>query len=348
MASFLDSLMGFGGRVAAIPQTFFEAGYAATPSGARQLEEQKQRQKLIAMNQILAQSGGQLSQEQLSALGSMSPEFTQARLSALIPKPMNAANLEFNPVTGEAYTTQYNPNAQQLDIKPYGGVQPQQPGVLPGGLPQQGAGGQPDPTAGMMPKAKMEYQQKTAQLMAEKEAAKPKLFKSYASATAQMQNMLDNIASAKGKAATGTTGTIGAILGLMPGTDAYDLRNADNLVLTANNFVNGLAEMRANSPTGGAVGSVTEREGEKLQSTLAAINPNLSQTEYKKQLNSLQSQLVQSHKRISDAIKMDFGENLKLPELKTEGKGSDFESKYNAMPSGTVFTAPDGTRRRKP
>lgn len=73
-----------------------------------------------------------------------------------------------------------------------------------------------------------------------------------------------------------TTGFAGAQLGRVPGTAAFDLRSTVDTV-QANLGFDKLQQMRDQSPTGGALGQVTERELALLQSTLANINPDQSQ-----------------------------------------------------------------------
>jgi len=51
-----------------------------------------------------------------------------------------------------------------------------------------------------------------------------------------------------------------------------------------------LAEMRRNSPTGGALGQVTVREIELLQSTIAKLDPNLNAEDFMKQLDDFEAE----------------------------------------------------------
>lgn len=76
-----------------------------------------------------------------------------------------------------------------------------------------------------------------------------------------------------------TTGLIGGVLSAVPGTTAYDV---DALITTikANAGFDRLQAMRNASPTGGALGAVSERELTYLQSTIG----NLSQSQSKEQL----------------------------------------------------------------
>lgn len=57
----------------------------------------------------------------------------------------------------------------------------------------------------------------------------------------------------------------------IPGTAGYNL-DQELLPVRANAFVNNLTQMRQNSPTGGAVGNVSEPEGEKLGSLAGSLN----------------------------------------------------------------------------
>lgn len=70
---------------------------------------------------------------------------------------------------------------------------------------------------------------------------------------------------------SGWTAGPGSYLSMIPGTGARDLE-ATLATVKANLGFNELAAMRAASPTGGALGQVTERELAFLQSTLAALD----------------------------------------------------------------------------
>lgn len=58
-----------------------------------------------------------------------------------------------------------------------------------------------------------------------------------------------------------------------------------------------LAEMRRNSPTGGALGQVTVREIELLQSTIAKLNPDLSAENFLKQLDDFEAKYARVIRR---------------------------------------------------
>lgn len=67
-----------------------------------------------------------------------------------------------------------------------------------------------------------------------------------------------------------TAGAIGAVGAMIPGTPAYNL-NATLDTLKANLSFDRLQQMREASATGGALGSVTEKELELLSSTIASL-----------------------------------------------------------------------------
>lgn len=67
-------------------------------------------------------------------------------------------------------------------------------------------------------------------------------------------------------------GATGAIMSLLPGSEASNLRAALDTI-GANISFQALNEMRQASPTGGALGNVTERELQLLQATLGNLSP---------------------------------------------------------------------------
>lgn len=76
-----------------------------------------------------------------------------------------------------------------------------------------------------------------------------------------------------------TTGVGGRFMSAIPGTTAHDLdRRIDSLKAMIG--FNALNEMRANSPTGGALGNVTERELSLLQSTIASLELSQSKDQF--------------------------------------------------------------------
>jgi hypothetical protein len=79
------------------------------------------------------------------------------------------------------------------------------------------------------------------------------------------------IDEALGKIKWNTTGTLGGYSAMVKGTDAYNLARTIDTI-QANIGFDELQAMRDASPTGGALGSITEREISLLQSTLASLD----------------------------------------------------------------------------
>lgn len=98
--------------------------------------------------------------------------------------------------------------------------------------------------------------------------------------------VMDTIDSALGKTSAFTTGTIGSVIGGIPGTRGYDLRK-DIDTIKANIGFNELQAMREASPTGGALGQVAVQELNSLQSTLGSLDPNQSQDVLRKNLEKI-------------------------------------------------------------
>lgn len=82
---------------------------------------------------------------------------------------------------------------------------------------------------------------------------------------------------------TGTSGALSRAV-LPDGTAGADL--AKNLqTIDANSAFTALQQMRENSPTGGALGQVTERELDLLKSSIANLDPNQSQDQFLQNLS---------------------------------------------------------------
>lgn len=80
------------------------------------------------------------------------------------------------------------------------------------------------------------------------------------------------------KEGTLATGIPGAITSKVPGSPAYNLRNR-LVTVKANLGFDKLQQMRDSSPTGGALGSITDRELDLLQATLTNLDPNMGDEE---------------------------------------------------------------------
>ena len=76
----------------------------------------------------------------------------------------------------------------------------------------------------------------------------------------------------------GTSGFFGKASSFMPGSDGYDVNNTLNTI-KANLGFDTLQQMREASPTGGALGSVSERELDLLTSAISSLNIGQSEAQ---------------------------------------------------------------------
>lgn len=125
-----------------------------------------------------------------------------------------------------------------------------------------------------------------------------------------------------------TTGFGGALAQAIPGSPAFDLK-ADIDTLLANAGFDRLQEMRDNSPTGGALGQVTERELALLQAAAQSIYQSQTKEQLTANLRDFQRQRQMSLQNIREAYKQDYARfggaadvNLPSPE-QTIGKYSE-------------------------
>lgn len=96
------------------------------------------------------------------------------------------------------------------------------------------------------------------------------------------------------------TGYLGSKLRDTGGTAAYDLGQQVQTV-EANAAFDALQRMREASPTGGALGQITERELDLLKSSVANINPNQSQEEFIRSLGVAKGIYLDALRRIDPA-----------------------------------------------
>jgi hypothetical protein len=111
----------------------------------------------------------------------------------------------------------------------------------------------------------------------------------------------------------------GTILKHVPYTDANKLHNL-LLTIKANIGFDRLSEMRANSPTGGALGQVSELENLLLQATQGSLDQNQSPEELKKTLDMIRVNLAQLRAETELAFKSDYAEVLSPPNIQTNGQ----------------------------
>ena len=115
----------------------------------------------------------------------------------------------------------------------------------------------------------------------------------------------EKINSIESRASGFTTGFGGALLNAIPGTPAYDLK-ADVETLLANSGFDRLQEMRDNSPTGGALGQVSERELGLLQASAQNLMQSQSKAQFLRNLKDFKEQRRKSLANVRKAYEEDY------------------------------------------
>lgn len=147
----------------------------------------------------------------------------------------------------------------------------------------------------------------TPQAKADVEKAKlaPKAAASLQAAEARAERILGAIDQAISATGLFTAGP-GEMLSGVPGTAARDLRATLDTV-KANVGFDELNQMRQNSPTGGALGNVTERELAFLQAVLGSLDQGQSPAQLRQKLTEVSEQVRASMGRLRAAYVKEFG-----------------------------------------
>jgi GH24 family phage-related lysozyme (muramidase) len=84
------------------------------------------------------------------------------------------------------------------------------------------------------------------------------------------------------------TGPLAAVTQYIPGTNSYDVRNLLTTIKSNAGF-DRLQQMREASPTGGALGAVSNRENELLQSTIGNLEQSQSDAQFRRNLKRVKN-----------------------------------------------------------
>ena len=127
-------------------------------------------------------------------------------------------------------------------------------------------------------------------------------------AVEQADRTLGKVSEALTNLTGSTTGLGGAVLGMLPGTKAFDLEKTVETI-KANLGFKELQEMRRQSPTGGALGQIAVKELDFLQSTIASLDIGQSLPQLKKNLEAIASS-IQRWKNAVGGNRPMLGEDL--------------------------------------
>lgn len=165
--------------------------------------------------------------------------------------------------------------------------------------------------------------------------------------------------------------------GKLPNAPGSDAANAEALLGTLKSQAGFgvLQDMRNNSKTGGALGAVSDAEGKRLESNLAALDKSQSLEQFKANLQKIVDYSDQAKDRMRGAFNMRHGDAAantggatgSFDDSKAPGTARTPASSGGAgkaapagvptvkspadvakLPSGSLFVGPDGVTRRKP
>ena len=123
-----------------------------------------------------------------------------------------------------------------------------------------------------------------------------------------------------------TTGTFGQLLKSVGGTDAADL-NAKLETLRSNIGFDRLQKMRMESPTGGALGSVSERELSQLNAALGSLEQSQSPEQLKQNILRIRDQ----YERAIIALQNDFAADGLTFQVPSQQSSTDLFSQADAI-----------------
>lgn len=148
-------------------------------------------------------------------------------------------------------------------------------------------------------KTRNEFKSKQPQAM----NATVSMLRTYRDTQNDIRNLINNDAGLRAASGFG-----GELISGVPGTQAA---NAKAILdkLKNRSFVANINEMRAASPTGAAVGAVTEREGARFENLIASLSQAQTYDQLKRQLVELDNFLLETSSATKNAYEQDFGSN---------------------------------------
>lgn len=126
-----------------------------------------------------------------------------------------------------------------------------------------------------------------------------------ATATANQSSVIQNVDEAIAMVNPFTAG-LGSFAAVVPGSPQFALASTIKSI-KANLGVDKIQEMRANSPTGGALGSTSNLELDQLQSSVAALDQGLDDKVLKKNLEKVKKHYENWQKTVQKAAQLPAG-----------------------------------------
>lgn len=145
---------------------------------------------------------------------------------------------------------------------------------------------------------------KGEELLAERRESFPKARGSVLAYKAKNDALGQNITKALQQTSGWTSGIMN-LASFVPGTPQHNLSNTLNSI-KANAGFGELQDMRENSPTGGALGQVSENENRLLQSLIAAVEQSQSPAQLQENLMALARFKDESAQRVEDTFNLTY------------------------------------------
>jgi len=152
---------------------------------------------------------------------------------------------------------------------------------------------------------------------------------------------IDRVASSlMDRADMWTVGFLSSASDWIPGTPAHDFAR-DLETLKALIGFNELQQMREASPTGGALGQVSNMENRLLQSAWASLEQSQSPDQFRRNMQIVIDRARRAWRNVREAYEEEFGR------LTGEPVRVNSPQERDALPPGTQYIAPDGSVRVK-
>jgi len=100
----------------------------------------------------------------------------------------------------------------------------------------------------------------------------------------------------------------------LPGTDSTDAQ-AIRSTIVDQIFVESLQSMRALNKSGGAVGNVSDKEGDRMENQMVAVKKAQSDEQARSEFEKLVEMQKEAQQRIKDAFRLDYGDRIPLDEI---------------------------------
>ena len=117
-----------------------------------------------------------------------------------------------------------------------------------------------------------------------------------------------------------------------------------------------LQSLRQSSPTGGALGNVSNQEGQSLRQAFGALDRTQDASSIRNEIDRLVENIGGAKTRVREAFDMTYDYKNTTPRSNAAPPAAPNQptvniksnAEYDALPSGTIFVDPNGQQRRKP